>query len=173
MKLDIQFTTPAAAAMYSLAAQMYATPGACAFDLRACVDHTITLLPSEQVIIPTGIQADLSSLREDGAPDYVRFAAMILPRSGRGSKEGLCIANTVGLIDQDYQKEILVTAWARPTSGHINVGNARVGGSPIHIEPGERIAQLVITPVLQVGFNVVDAFAVPSERCGFGSTGKA
>jgi dUTP pyrophosphatase len=172
MKVDLIFTTPEAARFYGGFGPQYATAGSCAFDLRACIENTLTILPSEQVMVPTGIRLDLSKLR-DNLPDFVRYAAIALPRSGRGSKEGLCLGNTVGLCDEDYQGEIMLCVWARPTSGHINPINHRIGGNPIHIEPGERIAQLAIVPMLQVGFKVVDQFGAETERGegGFGSTG--
>lgn len=129
----------------------YATPGAAGLDLRACIDSPITLRPGETVLVPTGIAIHLA---DPG------LAAMILPRSGLGHKHGIVLGNLVGLIDSDYQGQIMVSTWNR-------------GHTPFTIEPLERLAQLVVVPVLQVGFNVVDEFTV-SERGegGFGSTGK-
>lgn len=129
----------------------YATPGAAGLDLRACIDSPITLRPGETVLVPTGIAIHLA---DPG------LAAMILPRSGLGHKHGIVLGNLVGLIDSDYQGQIMVSTWNR-------------GHSPFTIEPLERLAQLVVVPVLQVGFNVVDDFTA-SERGegGFGSTGK-
>jgi dUTP pyrophosphatase len=129
----------------------YATPGAAGLDLRACIDSPITIRPGETVLIPTGIAIHLA---DPG------LAAMILPRSGLGHKHGIVLGNLVGLIDSDYQGQIMVSTWNR-------------GHSPFTLEPLERLAQLVVVPVLQVGFNVVDEFP-SSERGegGFGSTGK-
>lgn len=129
----------------------YATPGSAGLDLRACIDAPITLEPGQWQLIPTGMAIYLKD------PGY---AAMILPRSGLGHKHGIVLGNLVGLIDSDYQGEIFVSAWNR-------------GHNAFTIQPMERIAQLVIVPVLQVGFNVVEEFG-HSERGagGFGSTGK-
>lgn len=129
----------------------YATPGSAGLDLRACIEHVMTLNPGETELIPTGIAIHLAD------PGY---AAMILPRSGLGHKHGIVLGNLVGLIDSDYQGQLLVSCWNR-------------GRERFLLNPLERIAQLVIVPVVQAGFNVVDDFAV-SERGegGFGSTGK-
>ena len=129
----------------------YATPGSAGLDLRACIEHVMTLNPGETELIPTGIAIHLAD------PGY---AAMILPRSGLGHKHGIVLGNLVGLIDSDYQGQILVSCWNR-------------GKVPFLLNPLERIAQLVIVPVVQVAFNVVDNFE-PSDRGsnGFGSTGK-
>ena len=129
----------------------YATPGAAGLDLRACIDSPITIRPGDTVLVPTGIAIHLA---DPG------LAAMILPRSGLGHKHGIVLGNLVGLIDSDYQGQIMVSTWNR-------------GHSPFTLEPLERLAQLVVVPVLQVGFNVVDDFSA-SERGegGFGSTGK-
>lgn len=129
----------------------YATPGSAGLDLRACIEHTQTLHPGETTMIPTGMAIHLSD------PSY---AAMILPRSGLGHKHGIVLGNLVGLIDSDYQGQLLVSCWNRSKESFI-------------LNPLERIAQLVIVPVVHADFNVVDEFAV-SERGegGFGSTGK-
>jgi dUTP pyrophosphatase len=129
----------------------YATPGAAGLDLRACVEAPLTLAPGQTELVPTGIAIHI------GDPCY---AAVILPRSGLGHKHGIVLGNLVGLIDSDYQGQIMVSAWNR-------------GQASFTIAPLERIAQLVILPVLQVEFNVVEEFA-PSDRgaAGFGSTGK-
>jgi dUTP pyrophosphatase len=129
----------------------YATPGAAGLDLRACIEHVMTIHPGEADLIPTGIAIHLSD------PGY---AALILPRSGLGHKHGIVLGNLVGLIDSDYQGQIFVSCWNR-------------SGQPFLLNPLERIAQLVVVPVVQVQFNVVDEF-VASERGagGFGSTGK-
>lgn len=129
----------------------YATPGSAGLDLRACIEHVMTLNPGETELIPTGIAIHLAD------PGY---AAMILPRSGLGHKHGIVLGNLVGLIDSDYQGQLLVSCWNR-------------GRERFLLNPLERIAQLVIVPVVQASFNVVDDFTV-SERGegGFGSTGK-
>jgi dUTP pyrophosphatase len=129
----------------------YATPGSAGLDLRACIEHTQTLHPGETTLIPTGMAMHLAD------PGY---AAMILPRSGLGHKHGIVLGNLVGLIDSDYQGQLLVSCWNR-------------GKEPFLLNPLERIAQLVIVPVVQASFSVVDEFHA-SERGegGFGSTGK-
>lgn len=129
----------------------YATPGSAGLDLRACIEHTQTLRPGETTLIPTGIAIHLAN------PDY---AAMILPRSGLGHKHGIVLGNLVGLIDSDYQGQLMVSAWNRSDVAFT-------------LAPMERLAQLVIVPVMQAQFNVVSDFP-PSERgeAGYGSTGK-
>ena len=129
----------------------YATPGSAGLDLRACIDAPITIEPGTTVLIPTGLAILL------GDPGY---AAMILPRSGMGHKNGIVLGNLVGLIDSDYQGQLMVSTWNR-------------GQNAYTLNPMERLAQLIVVPVLQVGFNVVDEFDT-SERGagGFGSTGK-
>ena len=130
----------------------YATPGSAGLDLRACMDTAVTLQPNAWQLIPTGIAIYLAD------PNY---AALILPRSGLGHKHGIVLGNLVGLIDSDYQGQLMVSAWNRSPSAFT-------------IEPMERIAQLVIVPVMQAQFNVVSDFAAASERGagGYGSTGK-
>ena len=130
---------------------VYGTPGAAGLDLRACVEAPFTLAPGETVLVPSGIAIHLA---DPG------LAAMILPRSGLGHKHGIVLGNLVGLIDSDYQGELMVSTWNR-------------GSTSFVLNPMERLAQLVIVPVLQVGFRVVDSFE-DSERGegGFGSTGK-
>ena len=129
----------------------YATAGAAGLDLRACIDAPIELKPGATELVPSGIAIHLT---DPG------LAAMVLPRSGLGHKHGIVLGNLVGLIDSDYQGQIFVSLWNR-------------GGSAFTLNPLERIAQLVVVPVLQVQLNVVDDFAA-SERGagGFGSTGK-
>lgn len=129
----------------------YATGGAAGLDLRACLPGPITLHPGETTLVPSGLAIHLS---DPG------LAAMVLPRSGLGHKHGIVLGNLVGLIDSDYQGQIFVSVWNR-------------GRATFTIQPMERIAQLVVVPVLQVGFNVVNEFDA-SERGsgGFGSTGK-
>jgi dUTP pyrophosphatase len=137
-----------------IAAQMphYATPGSAGLDLRACLDAPLTLAPNAWQLVPTGIAIHLKD------PGY---AAMLLPRSGLGHKHGIVLGNLVGLIDSDYQGQLMVSAWNRSDVAFT-------------IEPMERIAQMVIVPVVQATFNVVNEFAAPSERGegGYGSTGK-
>jgi dUTP pyrophosphatase len=129
----------------------YATAGAAGMDLRACIDAPIELKPGATELVPSGIAIHLT---DPG------LAAMVLPRSGLGHKHGIVLGNLVGLIDSDYQGQIFVSLWNR-------------GGSAFTLNPMERIAQLVVVPVLQMQLNVVDDFAA-SERGagGFGSTGK-
>jgi len=129
----------------------YATTGSAGLDLRACVDAPLTIEPGQTVLVPTGLAIHL------GDPGY---AAMILPRSGLGHKNGIVLGNLVGLIDSDYQGQLMVSTWNRSRSAFT-------------LQPMDRLAQLVVVPVLQVGFNVVDDFT-SSERGagGFGSTGK-
>jgi dUTP pyrophosphatase len=129
----------------------YATQGSAGLDLRACIDAPLVLEPGQTVLIPTGLAIHVAD------PGY---AAMILPRSGLGHKNGIVLGNLVGLIDSDYQGQLMVSTWNR-------------GHAAFTLQPLDRLAQLVIVPVLQVGFNVVDEFA-SSERGagGFGSTGK-
>jgi dUTP pyrophosphatase len=129
----------------------YATAGAAGLDLCACIDRPIELKPGATELIPSGIAIHLT---DSG------LAAMVLPRSGLGHKHGIVLGNLVGLIDSDYQGQIFVSLWNR-------------GGSAFTLNPMERIAQLVVVPVLQVKLNVVDDFSA-SERGagGFGSTGK-
>ncbi|MBM3114657.1 dUTP diphosphatase [Jeongeupia naejangsanensis] len=129
----------------------YATPGAAGLDLRACLDAPLELAPGATALVPTGMAIHLEN---------AGLAAMILPRSGLGHKHGIVLGNLVGLIDSDYQGQIFVSVWNR-------------GSQAFTVQPMERIAQLVIVPVVQVAFNIVDDFA-ESERGegGFGSTGK-
>jgi dUTP pyrophosphatase len=130
----------------------YATPGSAGLDLRACLDEPVVLEPGQAHLIPTGLSMHL------GDPG---LAAMILPRSGLGHKHGIVLGNLVGLIDSDYQGPLMVSCWNR-------------GQSTFTIQPMERIAQLVIVPVVQAQFRLVDSFET-SERGegGFGSTGRA
>jgi dUTP pyrophosphatase len=132
----------------------YATPGSAGLDLRACIGQAITIEAGATVLIPTGLAIHVAD------PGY---CAMILPRSGMGHKNGIVLGNLVGLIDSDYQGQLMVSTWNR-------------GHQAFTLEPMERLAQLIIVPVMQVAFNVVDAFdsEKESERGagGFGSTGK-
>ena len=130
----------------------YATPGSAGLDLRACIDAPLALAPGQTALIPAGIAIHLG---DNG------LAAMILPRSGLGHKHGIVLGNLVGLIDSDYQGQIFVSTWNR-------------GGAPFTINPMERLAQLVVVPVVQVGFNVVEDFDSSRRGAGgFGSTGKS
>ena len=147
MKLDVRILDE------RLRQQMpaYATPGSAGLDLRACLDAPLTLAPNAWQLVPTGMAIHL------GDPGY---AAMILPRSGLGHKHGIVLGNLVGLIDSDYQGQLMVSAWNRSDTAFT-------------IEPMERIAQLVIVPVVQAEFRIVEAFP-PTERGvgGYGSTGR-
>jgi dUTP pyrophosphatase len=147
MKIDVKIIDP----RLSDNLPAYATPGSAGLDLRACLSEPLTLAPNAWQLIPTGIAIYL----EDPG-----FAALILPRSGLGHKHGIVLGNLVGLIDSDYQGQLMVSAWNRSEVAFT-------------IAPMERIAQLVIVPVVQAEFNVVSEFA-PSDRGegGYGSTGK-
>lgn len=168
--IEIIYTSEEAAKAYGENGPQYSTEGAAAFDLRAMIDEPVVILPSEQLMIPTGLKLNMAAAWR---PDDLRWAAIAMPRSGRGTNEGLCIANTVGLIDEDYQGEIKLFVYARPTNGHVNSANNRIGGQPIHIEPRERIAQLMFIPAARPLFKVVSEFSKATERGenGFGSTG--
>ena len=128
----------------------YATPGSAGLDLRACLDEPLELAPNAWQLVPTGMAIHLA---DPG------FAALILPRSGLGHKHGIVLGNLVGLIDSDYQGQLMVSAWNRSATAFT-------------VQPMERIAQLVIVPVVQARFNLVEAFA-PTQRGegGYGSTG--
>lgn len=128
----------------------YATSGAAGIDLRACIDAPLVLAPGKAELIPSGMAIHLE---EPG------LAAMVLPRSGLGHKHGIVLGNLVGLIDSDYQGQVMVSVWNR-------------SADPFTLQPMDRIAQLVVVPVMQVGLNIVDDFAA-SQRgaAGFGSTG--
>ena len=129
----------------------YATPGAAGMDLRACVDAPLELAPGQCALIPTGLAMHLAD------PGY---AALVLPRSGLGHKHGIVLGNLVGLIDADYQGPLMVSCWNR-------------GATAFTVQPLERLAQLVIVPVVQASWKVVDTFT-PTARGegGFGSTGR-
>lgn len=129
----------------------YATPGSAGLDLRACLAEAVTLQPGDTHLVPSGIAINLA---DPG------LAALVLPRSGLGHKNGIVLGNLVGLIDSDYQGQIFMSAWNR-------------GQAAFTIQPMERLAQLVIVPVVQVAFDVVDEFHASSRGAGgFGSTGK-
>ena len=129
----------------------YATAGSAGLDLRACIDAPITLQPGDSSLIPTGIAIHL---------DDPALAAVIIPRSGLGHKHGIVLGNLVGLIDSDYQGQLMVSCWNR-------------GKEAFEVKPLERIAQLVVVPVVQVELNVVESFEESARGAGgFGSTGK-
>ena len=129
----------------------YATPGSAGLDLRACLDTPLVLAPGAAQLIPTGLSIHIA---DPG------LAAMILPRSGLGHKHGIVLGNLVGLIDSDYQGPLMVSCWNR-------------GGGAFTVQPMERIAQLVIVPVVQAAFRVVESFDESARgEGGFGSTGK-
>ena len=129
----------------------YASAGSAGLDLRACVENEMALQPGESQLVSSGIAIHI------GDPGY---AAVVLPRSGLGAKNGIVLGNLVGLIDSDYQGPLMISLWNR-------------GNAPFTIQPLDRIAQLVIVPVLQVEFEVVQEFAASSRGAGgFGSTGK-
>lgn len=130
----------------------YATPGSAGLDLRACIDGAIVLEPGRTELVPTGLAIHVAD---------PNLAALILPRSGLGHKHGIVLGNLVGLIDSDYQGPLMVSCWNR-------------GSQPFTIEPFERIAQLVIVPVVQARFRVVESFDASDRGTGgFGSTGRA
>ena len=148
MKIDVKILDPRIAGQVPA----YATPGSAGLDLRACIDAPLTLQANAWQLVPTGIAIHL---------DDAGYAALILPRSGLGHKHGIVLGNLVGLIDSDYQGQLMVSAWNRSDVAFT-------------IAPMERIAQLVIVPVLQAQFNVVIEFPVSQRgEGGYGSTGKA
>jgi deoxyuridine 5'-triphosphate nucleotidohydrolase len=129
----------------------YATDGSAGMDLRACIDAPVTLAPGQTQLVPTGLAIHI---------DDPGLAALILPRSGLGHKHGIVLGNLVGLIDSDYQGQLMVSMWNR-------------GHSAFVIEPGERIAQLVVVPVVQVELEVVEDFATSARGAGgFGHSGR-
>ena len=147
MQVDLKILDPRARE----ALPRYATAGSAGLDLRAMLDAPFTIAPGETVLVKTGIAIHI------GDPAY---AAVILPRSGLGHKKGIVLGNLVGLIDSDYQGELMISTWNR-------------GSAPFTLEPMERLAQLVFVPVARADFRLVDDFAA-SERGagGFGSTGR-
>jgi dUTP pyrophosphatase len=129
----------------------YATPGSAGLDLRACLDAALVIEPGQTVLVPTGLAIHIA---DPG------LAAVILPRSGLGHKHGIVLGNLVGLIDSDYQGPLMVSCWNR-------------GNAPFTMQPMERLAQLVIVPVVQAVFRQVDDFGASQRgEAGFGSTGK-
>jgi dUTP pyrophosphatase len=147
-ELEVRILDPRLGGEWSLPA--YATEGSAGLDLRACLEQNLSLAPGQTALIPSGLAIHL----EDPG-----LAAVLLPRSGLGHKQGLVLGNLVGLIDSDYQGEVKISCWNR-------------GQEMIEITPGQRIAQLVVVPVVQVGLKVVESFRV-SERAegGIGHTG--
>jgi dUTP pyrophosphatase len=130
----------------------YATSGSAGLDLRACIDAPVVLAPGHAELVPTGLAIHL---------DDPGLAAVLLPRSGLGHKHGIVLGNLVGLIDSDYQGQVMVSVWNR-------------GGAPFTIQPGERIAQLVVVPVVQVELEVVESFEQSARGAGgFGSSGRS
>lgn len=148
-RLQVKILDPRIGTEYPLPS--HATEGSAGFDLRACLDAPLTLTPGQTELIPTG----LSIYIEDPS-----LCAMILPRSGLGHKHGIVLGNLVGLIDSDYQGQLFVSCWNR-------------GNTTFVVEPGERIAQMVLVPVVQAEFDIVEEFA-DTERGsgGFGSSGR-
>jgi len=147
MELDVKILDPRMQGQLP----QYATPGSAGLDLRACLDAPLTLAPNAWQLVPTGIAIHL---QDPG------FAAMLLPRSGLGHKHGIVLGNLVGLIDSDYQGQLMVSCWNRSDAAFT-------------IEPMERIAQMVIVPVVQARFRVVEEFGDMTARGagGYGSTG--
>jgi dUTP pyrophosphatase len=150
--VDIKVLDPRLAERFDELAPAYATPGSAGLDLRACLDAPQVIEPGQTVLVPTGVALHL------GDPG---LAAMILPRSGLGHKHGIVLGNLVGLIDSDYQGPLMVSCWNRSSN-------------PFTVQPLERVAQLVIVPVVQARFRRVDEFGASLRgEGGFGSTGKA
>ena len=148
MQIDVKIMDPRMADQLPA----YATPGSAGLDLRACLDQPLTLEPNAWQLIPTGLAIYLQD------PNY---CAMILPRSGLGHKHGIVLGNLVGLIDSDYQGQLMVSAWNRSQTAYT-------------IQPLERIAQMVIVPMMQAQFRVVESFEESQRGAGgYGSTGKS
>lgn len=148
MNIDVKILDPRMADQLPA----YATPGSAGLDLRACLDAPLPLAPGAWELVPTGIAIHLAD------PGY---AAMILPRSGLGHKHGIVLGNLVGLIDSDYQGQLMVSAWNRSSTAYT-------------VQPMERIAQLVVVPVVQAKFNIVQDFEASARGAGgYGSTGTA
>ena len=146
MKLDVKILD----ARLRESLPQYATEGAAGLDLRACIDAPLVLQPGEAQLIPSGIAIHL---------DDAGYAALILPRSGLGHRHGIVLGNLVGLIDSDYQGQVMVSCWNR-------------GNEPFTVQPLDRIAQMMIVPVVQARLNIVDEFVASRRGAGgFGSTG--
>jgi dUTP pyrophosphatase len=149
--IDVKVLDPRLAERFDELQPRYATPGSAGLDLRACLEKALVLEPGQTVLIPTGLSIHI------GDPN---LAAVILPRSGLGHKHGIVLGNLVGLIDSDYQGPLMVSCWNR-------------SDAPFTIEPMERIAQLVILPVVQAQFRRVEEFGASQRgEGGFGSTGR-
>lgn len=148
-KIDVKVLDPRIGKDFPL--PTYVTPGSAGLDLRVCLDGALELIPGETTLLPTGLAIHIAD---------ANLAAVILPRSGLGHKHGVVLGNLVGLIDSDYQGQLMISVWNR-------------GLTPFIIEPGERIAQMVFLPVVQTKFNLVEEFD-SSERItgGFGHSGR-
>jgi dUTP pyrophosphatase len=147
--LKVKVLDPRLGAEFPLPA--HATPGSAGVDLRACIDAPLVLQPGASTLIPTGIAIHI---------DDPAYAAVLLPRSGLGHKHGIVLGNLVGLIDSDYQGQVMVSCWNRSSA-------------PFTVQPGERIAQMVLIKVAQVAFEIVDDFAASDRGAGgFGSSGR-
>lgn len=148
-KIDVKIVDPRVGNEFPL--PTYATPGSAGLDLRACLDAAIELAPAETKLIPTGLAIHIAD---------PSLAAIVLPRSGLGHKHGIVLGNLVGLIDSDYQGQLMVSVWNR-------------GQQSFTVQPGERIAQLVLVPVVQAEFNLVNEFPLSNRgEGGFGHTGR-
>ncbi len=148
-KIDVKILDPRIG--QELPLPTYATPGSAGLDLRACLDNAVELAPGQTELLPTGIAIHIAD---------EQLAAVILPRSGLGHKHGVVLGNLVGLIDSDYQGQLMVSVWNR-------------GDKTFIIEPGERIAQMVFVPVVQAEFNLVEDFEVSQRGSGgFGHSGR-
>ncbi|MBD2809918.1 dUTP diphosphatase [Xenorhabdus sp. Vera] len=148
-KIDVKILDPRIGQEFPL--PTYATPGSAGLDLRACLDNTVELAPGQTELLPTGIAIHIAD---------EQLAAVILPRSGLGHKHGIVLGNLVGLIDSDYQGQLMVSVWNR-------------GNKIFTIEPGERIAQMVFVPVVQAEFNLVEDFETSKRGSGgFGHSGR-
>ncbi|WP_319928817.1 dUTP diphosphatase [Xenorhabdus santafensis] len=148
-KIDVKILDPRIGQEFPL--PTYATPGSAGLDLRACLDNAVELAPGQTELLPTGIAIHIAD---------EQLAAVILPRSGLGHKHGVVLGNLVGLIDSDYQGQLMVSVWNR-------------GNTTFTIEPGERIAQMVFVPVVQAEFNVVEDFETSKRGSGgFGHSGR-
>ena len=149
MKVDLKILNPRIGRDFPLPKR--ATAGSAGLDLRACLDQPLDLAPGATALIPTGLAIHIAD---------PKLAALIIPRSGLGHKHGIVLGNLVGLIDSDYQGELMISCWNR-------------GAQPFRIEPGERVAQLVVVPVVQVEFEVVESFEESARGSGgFGHTGR-
>ncbi|NRN29518.1 dUTP diphosphatase [Photorhabdus heterorhabditis] len=148
-KIDVKILDPRIGKEFPL--PTYATPGSAGLDLRACLDKAVELSPGQTELLPTGLAIHIGD---------EQLAAVILPRSGLGHKHGVVLGNLVGLIDSDYQGQLMVSVWNR-------------GDKTFTVEPGERIAQMVFVPVVQAEFNLVEDFAASERGCGgFGHSGR-